>query len=292
MTPSSTYTTLQPTQRTILISFSGITGLLITRLFDNTTNSNRRKFASFGMHITQRIHSTSACEIMTDNRYTKLLPKKLNPRNNTIDMPLNRAKHMLRAIYYDGKTLRALKQHIVDFKRGLISIKIIHENTAYNLLYSYWFYCVALAMRYSTLTPAAQRLNCLPVETKFQKATRIIRIIAEFSEMLSPDIAYIMRFTRLAQSFRIMLVRLSGDGSIAAFLTLSKIEPGMIDDILSPHINTRYCGICDSDSHHNWIPSKDRIFGKLKLKHINHIPRTAAIETNCCRRQLIYCLNP
>jgi hypothetical protein len=121
----------------------------------------------------------------------------------------------------------------------------------------------------------------------FQRTKRIIRMIAEFSEMLSPDIVFIMKTTRLAYTVKNTQIRLSTDGCYMAFLTFSKLEPSMIDDMLAPIIGTRYAGILDEpNTRANWISSKDRVFGSLMLKHRNHIPRMANVYSVICRHNL------
>lgn len=287
--PSSSFTMLQPTQRSILIGFSGITGLLITRLLGKATYWNRNTFQSMSTHIVRRTHSSTACEIMLNNRYSHFITEKNALRYCELkDVPIHRARRLLRVVYYDGHTLASLKTDIADFKRGKISIGVIYNNISYQYLYTYWIYCLTEAMHYHNQTDSERRKKCLPKETMFQRTKRIIRMIAEFSEMLSPDIVFITKTQRLAYTIKNTQIRLSNDGCYAAFLAFAKLEPSMIDDMLAPIIGTRYAGIMEEPATRvNWISSKDRVFGYLMRKHRAHIPRTANVNEVICRHNLV-----
>jgi hypothetical protein len=225
---------------------------------------------------------------MLDNRYSHFITEKNALRCCELkDVPINRARRLLRGVYYDNHTLTSLKKDIADFKRGRISIGDIYNNVSYQHLYTYWVYCLTEAMHYHHQTDSERRKKCLPKETMFQRTKRIIRIIAEFSEMLSPDIVFIMKTTRLAYTVKNTQIRLSKDGCYAAFLAFAKLEPSMIDDMLAPIIGTRYAGIIEeSGARINWVSSKDRVFGSLMLKHRNHIPRTVNVNPVICRHNL------
>lgn len=286
--PLTSITMLKSRQRAILLGFSGITGLLIPRLLGQAPYWQRRTFASMGTHIVRRIHSPIACEIMLDNRYSDFITEKnalvcceLN------DVPINQAKRLLRVVYYDGHTLSSLKKDIVDFKKGEISIDTIYKNQKYQYLYTYWFYCLSESMSYHNHTDSERQQKCLPKESMFQKTKRIIRIITEFSEMLSPDIVFIMKTNRLAYTIKNTQLRLSKDGCFAAFLAYTKLEPLMVDDMMAPIIGTQYTGITQNDVKTNWIPSKDRVFGDLILKHREHLPTTANVNNIVCRHNLV-----
>jgi len=285
--PLTSITMLKPRQRAILVGFSGITGLLIPRLLDQAPYWKRRTFESMGTHIVRRIHSPIACEIMLDNRYSDFITENNALRCELNDVPFNRARRLLRVVYYDGHTLASLKKDIVDFKKGKISIDTIYNNQTYRYLYTYWFYCLSESMRFHKQTNIERRQKCLPRESMFQKTKRIIRIITEFSEMLSPDIVFIMKTNRLAYMIKNTQLRLSKDGCFAAFLAFSKLEPSMIDDMMAPIIGTQYTGIEqmseNNDIRTNWIPSKDRVFGDLMLKYRNHLPTTANVNNIVCR---------
>jgi hypothetical protein len=289
--PLSSITILKLRQRAILVGFSGITGLLIPRLLGQAPYWKKRIFASMGTHIVRRIHSPIACEIMLDNRYSDFVIENNALRCDLNDVPINRARRLLRVVYYDGHTLASLKKDIADFKRGQISIDVIYNNQTYRYLYTYWYYCLSESMSYHNHTDIERRKKCLPREFMFQKTKRIIRIITEFSEMLSPDIVFIMKMNRLAYTIKNTQLRLSKDGCFAAFLAFSKLEPLMIDDMMAPIIGTQYTGIEQIPKNNeittNWIPSKDRVFGDLMLKHRNHIPITSNVSKVICRHNLV-----
>lgn len=284
--PLSSITMLKLRQRTTLLGFSGITGLLIPRLLGRTPYWQRHTFESMGTHIVRRIHSPIACEIMLDNRYSDFVTEKNALRCELNDVPINRARRLLRVVYYDGHTLASLKKDIADFKRGKISIDVIYNNQTYRYLYTYWYYCLSESMHYHNQTDIERREKCLPRESMFQKTKRIIRIITEFSEMLSPDIVFIMKTNRLAYMIKNTQLRLSKDGCFAAFLAFSKLEPLMVDDMMAPIIGTQYTGIEQNKAKTNWIPSKDRVFGDLILKHREHLPTTANVSKVICRHNL------
>jgi hypothetical protein len=224
---------------------------------------------------------------MLDNRYSHFITEK-----NALycceltNVPISRARRELRTVYYDGHTLASLKKDIADFKRGKISIDVIYNNQTYRYLYTYWFYCLSESMSYHNQTDTDRRKKYLPRESMFKKTKRIIRIITEFSEMLSPDIVFIMKTNRLAYTIKNTQLRLSKDGCFAAFLAFSKLEPTMIDDMMAPIIGTQYTGIDKNEVKTNWIPSKDRVFGKLLLKHREHLPRMANVANIICRHNL------
>lgn len=285
--PLTSITMLKPQQRTTLLSFSGITGLLIPRLLGQAPYWQRHTFQSMGTHIVRRIHSPIACEIMLDNRYSDFITEKNALRCCELnDVSINQARRQLRTVYYDGHTLASLKKDIADFKRGKISIDVIYNNQTYRYLYTYWFYCLSESMSYHNQTDTDRRKKYLPRESMFKKTKRIIRIITEFSEMLSPDIVFIMKTNRLAYTIKNTQLRLSKDGCFAAFLAFSKLEPAMIDDMMAPIIGTQYTGIEKNEVNTNWIPSKDRVFGKLLLKHRDHLPTTANVVNVICRHNL------
>jgi hypothetical protein len=228
---------------------------------------------------------------MLDNRYSDFITEKDALRCCELnDVPINQARRLLRGVYYDGHTLASLKKDIVDFKRGKISADVIYNNQSYRYLYTYWYNCLSESMSYHKLTVIERRKKCLPRESMFQKTKRIIRIITEFSEMLSPDIVFIMKTNRLAYVIKNTQLRLSKDGCFAAFLAFSKLEPLMVDDMMAPIIGTQYTGIEQIPENNNittnWIPSKDRVFGDLMLKYREHLPKTANVSKVICRHNL------
>jgi hypothetical protein len=72
------------------------------------------------------------------------------------------------------------------------------------------------------------------------------------------------------------LIRLANDGLTSAFLSFAAIEPGMVTPELAPaHGKTHQTLTLKSCANH--IPSRDPLYGALRIQHRAHIPRTADV---------------
>jgi hypothetical protein len=78
-------------------------------------------------------------------------------------------------------------------------------------------------------------------------------------------------------------LRLAKEGCYAAMLSFAKVEPRMVDAFLCPVIATKYGGLSAKDKYNN-VASKDEVLGPLLLKYRHHIPRTAHVIGDVCRR--------
>jgi hypothetical protein len=81
-------------------------------------------------------------------------------------------------------------------------------------------------------------------------------------------------YAKFVKTARHTLVRLSNDGLTAAFLSFAAIEPRMVTAEMAPKHGTKYV-TTSLPSCANHIPSRDPLYGALRVKHRAHIPRTA-----------------
>jgi hypothetical protein len=81
-------------------------------------------------------------------------------------------------------------------------------------------------------------------------------------------------YAKFVKTARQTLLRLSNDGLTTAFLSFATIEPQMITAEMAPKHGTKYL-TTTLPSCANHIPSRHPLFGALRVKLREHIPRTA-----------------
>jgi hypothetical protein len=81
-------------------------------------------------------------------------------------------------------------------------------------------------------------------------------------------------YAKFVKTARHTLVRLSNDGLTAAFLSFAAIEPRMLTAEMAPKHGMKYL-TTSMTSCANHIPSRHPLFGELRVKYREHIPRTA-----------------
>ena len=292
---SSVFTETTETQRTKLLAYSGLAGKLVARLFGGSASIKKdntdtvrvaiidRKFKNqSSFHVVQRVHSLSACEILMDNRYwfTGHPPRITKTTDN--DTPIRELITEFRSLYRESMT--DLKCAAVKYKRGFIGLNEIHSDPKFGRLYSLLLSCTG---RMISLRNMAEEMD-EPQDSSMKRTNRIMKFIAEFSGMYHIDIARVFGIStmRLRMATREAQLRLASQGSYAAFLSFAVCEPRMVDAFLAPDISAKYTGFGDIDCE-NHISSRHRVFGGELLKQYrHHIPRTADVLGDVCRKSL------
>lgn len=114
---------------------------------------------------------------------------------------------------------------------------------------------------------------------RFFLASNVCSVSAMVPQLYNYDIVHLFDgasqgYARYVKTAKNTLVRLSNDGLTTAFLSFAVIEPQMVTAEMAPKHGTKYVTTSIS-SCANHIPSRDPLFGALRVKHRALIPRTA-----------------
>ena len=283
---SSVFTELTARQKVKLVAYSGIAGTLAARLFGScrkVAGTTQIRYHAFQM--VQRAHSTQACEVLMDNRYryNGSFPRMTIAGAGSDPNPsIKDARAELRELY--PRCIDDLRHKAVQYSRGFIDIDEIHANPTFERMYSLMIFCVKYLMN---LRNKSNDPN-LPEDSSFKRTVRIMKFIAEFPGLYEFDIARVFGLSsmKLRTATRGTQLRLASQGCYAALLSFAVLEPRMIDDYLAPEVSSRYGGWLGADSHvaHNHVASRNKIFGELLKKYRHHIPRTADVDGDICRK--------
>ena len=306
---SSVFTETTQTQRNRLLAFSGITGMLISRLLlcgkigtYDVPSHYAETLAKCAIITTRRAHSMNACEIVADNRYIfpfqglngpSIQPPPPPPPKRSYKDVLSGCKPAkpvpasfiellaeLRELYPAtiSKVMVVARQ-----VQGGLSIDAINSNEQFTRLHDLK---IILGKRLMDLRNEAENPDDLN-DTQFKRSVRIMRFMAEFPQLFSHEFSRLfgMSSLRLRVATIEAQLRLARQGCYAAILSFAAVEPRMMDAFLCPVINTQYGGI-DRTHWDNHIHSSDEVFGPLLLKHGHHIPRTADVIDDVCRKTM------
>ena len=126
----------------------------------------------------------------------------------------------------------------------------------------------------------------LPEDSSFKRSVRIMKFIAEFPGLYEFDIASVFGLSsmRLRTASRGTQIRLANQGCYAALLSFAVVEPRMVDDYLAPEVSSKFGGCLGENNADNHVASRNKIFGELLKKYRHHIPRTADVDGDICRK--------
>jgi hypothetical protein len=107
----------------------------------------------------------------------------------------------------------------------------------------------------------------------------VVSICAMVPHLYIYDVAHLFdnssqNYAKFVKTSKQTLVRLSNDGLTTAFLSFATIEPRMLTAEMTPKHGMKYLTI-SMKSCANHIPSRHPLFGELRVRHREHIPRTA-----------------
>lgn len=266
---SSVFTETTARQRAKILAYSGIAGSIISRLFGGPARIRRQ----YAFKMTQRIHSSQACEILMDNRYH--YDGAFSGTDATI-VCTKCARAELRELY--PRCIQDLKYKATQYRRGDIDICEMRSNPDFIRIYSLLIFCskYLINIRRNKMEDPDK-----PQDASIKRPIRIMKFIAEFPGLYDFDVA--RAFGSVTMHFRNAAIgsqlRLANQGVYAALLSFAVVEPGMVDDYLAPEMNSKHGG-----SAENHIASRNKILGgDLLKKYRHHIPRTADALRDVCR---------
>lgn len=195
------------------------------------------------------------------------------------------------------RLLDAVKQ----YKRGFMGIQAIRSDPEFTrLMCTYWRYCNQVMKLqqnfeqsrydsgdsdgYSDGDDRGDRgdrddRSEIFATRRFFTASNVCSVCAMVPQLYNYDIVHLFDgasqgYARYVKTAKFTLVRLSNDGLTTAFLSFAVIEPQMVTAEMAPKHGTKYVttSILSCANH---IPSRDPLFGALRVKHRALIPRTA-----------------
>jgi hypothetical protein len=259
-------------------------------------------------------HSTLACEILVGNRYYRDLPRVLaslsslsssssNIIGNDISMNLTSADVTPESVAatktelletYTAQIDRLLDA-VVQYKRGFVGLHTIRSDPEFmRMMCAYWRYCKQLIKIHRNFEENRDDDDydgdsdgeCFVAAADETFATRRFFVSADVSavsamvpQLYNYDIVHLFDgatqgYAKFVKITRHTLVRLSNDGLTTAFLSFAAIEPRMVTAEMAPKHGTKYL-TTSLPSCANHIPSRDPLFGALRVLHRANIPRTA-----------------
>jgi hypothetical protein len=289
------FTTISAYQKHHIASMSGLAGLVVARWIGlRSARPHTIKTAKTHAELTAKyIHSALSCEILIGNRYYRGLPTLLTDlrivgSDNSSSMALLTTEDItpkgvaitkteLLEIYAAQieRLLRAVKQ----YKRGFVSLESIRTDPEFGrLMHAYWRYCnQVMKVQYNF---EESRDNDYHDDTKslFVMAD-VCSVCAMVPQLYNYDVVHLLdntkqSYAKFVKTARNTLVRISNDGLTMAFLSFAAIEPQMTTSEMAPKHGTDYLTTTIA-SCTNHIPSRHPLFGELRVKHREHIPRTA-----------------
>jgi hypothetical protein len=298
------FTEIAGAQRVRLLEFSGMTGKLITRMMCGMSgrlgtyeipNYLAVALTKYAIVATRRVHCTNACEILVGNRYVidahairhaedSVSTKKRTYREVIAGKPARRTTYLealgeLRILY--AAQISNLMTVAKQVQGGLSIDSAVNSNDQFLRMHDLKIMC---GRRLMNMRNEAEDLNA-PEDDQFQISTRTMRFVAEFSKLFSYEISRLFGTAslRLYVATIEAQLRLAKEGCYAAMLSFAKVEPRMVDAFLCPVIATKYGGLSAKDKY-NHVASKDEVLGPLLLKYRHHIPRTAHVIGDVCRK--------
>jgi len=288
-------------QKHHLVSMSALAGLVVARWTGVTgARAHTIKTAKKHAELTAKYtHSTLACEILVSNRYYRDLPQLLasstskivgndNSTSYTTYTPADVTPESVAATKTELlETYTAQIDRLLDavrqYKRGFVSLQTIRSDPEFaRIMRAYWRYCNQV-MKIRQNFEEDRVYNNYDNETfdtrRFFVSADVCSVCAMVPQLYNYDIVHLFDgasqgYAKLVKTARHTLVRLSNDGLTAAFLSFAAIEPRMVTAEMAPKHGMKYL-TTSMPSCANHIPSRHPLFGELRVKHREHIPRTA-----------------
>lgn len=260
-------------------------------------------------------HSILACEFLVSNRYYRDLPHLLVSSLSTIVGNDNSTLRFTRMTPADvtPEIVAATKTELIEtytaqidrlldavkqYKRGFMGIQAIRSDPEFTrLMCVYWRYSNQVMKLQQTFEQnrydsddsdgysdgddrddRGDRSERFATR-RFLLASNVCSVSAMVPQLYNYDIVHLFDgasqgYARYVKTAKNTLVRLSNDGLTTAFLSFAVIEPRMVTAEMAPKHGTKYV-TTSIPSCANHIPSRDPLFGALRVKHRALIPRTA-----------------
>jgi hypothetical protein len=260
-------------------------------------------------------HSTLACEILVGNRYYRDLPRvlassSLSLSSSSSNIIGNDNSTNLTPADVTPESVAATKTELLEtytaqidrllhavaqYKRGFVGLQAIRSDPEFmRMMCAYWRYCKQLIKIHRNFEENRDDDDydgdsdgeCFVAAADETFATRRFFVSADVSavsamvpQLYNYDIVHLFDgatqgYAKFVKITRHTLVRLSNDGLTTAFLSFAAIEPRMVTAEMAPKHGTKYL-TTSLPSCANHIPSRDPLFGLLRIKHRANIPRTA-----------------
>lgn len=294
---STIFTDMSTNQKHQLTSLSALTSLLVSRWTGFSaaryyTLKSARKHADL---TSKYIHSELACEILVSNRYYRDLPRLItdaravgSDRSNAMALftdeditPKSVAKTKTELMETYATQIDRLLHAVKQYKRGFVSLASIRTDPEFmRLMHAYWRYCNQLMKIQSNVEKSIDIYNNDDVKIRrLFVVADVCAVAAMVPQLYNYDLVHLFdnanrSYARFVKTARHTLVRLSNDGLTTAFLSFAAIEPLMVTAEIAPKHGTKYL-TTTMQSCANHIPSRDAVFGELRVKHREHIMRTA-----------------
>jgi len=294
---TTVFTDLSACQKHQLTSLSALARLLVSRW---TGFSTARYYTvdSAKQHAeltTKYIHSELACEILVSNRYYRDLPRLItdarvvgSDRSSSMSFftdeditPKSVAKTKIELMETYTAQIDRLLDAVRQYKRGFVSLTSIRTDPEFRrLMHAYWRYCNQLMKIQNNIEKSRDNYNNDDIKIRLLFVVAdVCSVSAMVPQLYNYDIVHLFdnanqSYARFVKTARHTLVRLSNDGLTTAFLSFAAIEPWMVTTEIAPKHGTKYL-TTTMWSCANHIPSRDALFGELRVKHRQHIMRTA-----------------
>jgi hypothetical protein len=310
-TKQTPFTTLTVYQKRHLTSQSAMAGLLVSRLFGISsakphTIQSSKKCAD---NTVKYIHSAFASECLVGNRYYYNLPTILSEEKCTVGQPSDEKQYRnIKAedatyekiqetreqlVYLYNANIERLENAIKQFRRGLLSIQTIREDSEYKKMFEMFWILQVKSMKYLGVTQSgmsAHQAFCESNNIIFDEITINIMLCnlvfscqAVCPRLFAYEIVHlfdnrISAYATYVKTTKAKQLELCSKGLISAFLTFSAIEPNMVSTHFAPHVEEiETISPYDLSRYAFHISSRDEIFGPLISKHRHHIPQPARI---------------
>ena len=294
---STIFTDLSTYQKHQLTSLSALTSLLVSRWTGfSTARYYTLKSARKHKELTSKyIHSDLACEILVSNRYYRDLPRLItdaravgSDKSNAMAFftdeditPKSVADTKTELMETYAAQIDRLLHAVRQYKRGFVSLASIRTDPEFmRLMHAYWRYCNQLMKIQNIAERTGDNVDNDYVKIRLVSVVAdVCSVSAMVPQLYNYDIVCLFdnatqSYARFVIAARHTLVRLSNDGLTAAFLSFAAIEPRMVTAEMAPKHGTKYL-TTTMKSCANHIPSRDAVFGELRVKHRQHIMRTA-----------------
>ncbi len=301
------FTNLSVYQKHHLVSMSGLAGLLVARWTGvRGSRYDTIKYTKKHAELTAKyIHSALACEILIGNRYYRNLPTLIaafevigNSRTNVVGhcgfstmanmtlgdvSPKNVAAAKTELLETYASQIDRLLDAVRQYKHGFVDLESIRTDPEFvRLMRAYWHYCSLMMKIQNNFEESRDNYDDYYDNTKsFFVVADVVSICAMVPQLYNYDIVHlidnaIQNFAKFVKTARHTLVRLSNDGLTTAFLSFAAINPQMITAEMAPKHGMKYL-TTSMKSCVNHIPSRHPLFGALRVKHREHIHRTADV---------------
>ena len=260
---------------------------------------------------TYYIHSALTSEILIGNRYYRDILKntaskriighhgKQYTSEDITPALVNATKCELRRLY--ASQITRLTDTVKQYKRGFVHLHEIQNDPEFQRLFAaFWQYSNQVMKKRDDFESSTllqpdddendnrftyynkqETFNHLKQIKQFFVLSEITEVPVMVPRLYDYDIVHLFDsaaqgFVKYIQSVKNTLIRLANDGLTSAFLSFAAIEPGMVTPELAPaHGKTHQTLTLKSCANH--IPSRDPLYGALRIQHRAHIPRTADV---------------